>query len=137
MSSDSLDYIFNSGPYSGTIPNRENGAAAPLREEPAMATSIAVNRSVLKNRAEALEAQLREIQKGLASLVPDEPVGLGTVIRFKKFNRQYSYAAIKVGDEWYLTQNPNRPQDRKLPKTWDELLDFVGERNWETVEVLS
>lgn len=124
-----IDYIYRSGPYTRPV--------VLHTEERKMATSITPSRTALKVQAEALQRQLAEIQAGLASLVPDEPAGQGTVVRFRKYNRRYTYAAIRVLSEWYLTQNPTRPQDRKAPKTWAELLDFVGERNWDTIEVLS
>lgn len=109
-----------------------------------MATSLIGSRAAAKKQVEDLEASLAQLVSGLdqakarlKSLVPDEPLGQGTVVRFKKYNRRYTYAAIRVGSEWYLSQNPTRPQDRKAPKYWSELLEFIGDRNWDTIEVLS
>lgn len=124
------DYITSSGPYQ--------------REERDMATSIAVSRADAQAALAEAQAKLAEfvsniddLKAVLAMTKPNEPAGLGTVVRFRKYDRRYTYAAIKVGLEWYLTQNPARPQDRKEPKKWSSLLDFVGERNWDTIEVLS
>ena len=87
-------------------------------------------------RLAELNAELAELEADLI-FTPEEPASLDTVVRFRKFDRQYTYAAIKVGYEWYLTQNPERPQDRRPPKTWSELLTFIGERNFDTIEVLA
>jgi hypothetical protein len=121
------DYIYNSGPYPRPTTEREEN----------MATSLTADRKVLKAQAAELARQLAEVQKGLENLVPDEPAGAGAVIRFKKFRQAYTYAALRVGEQWYLTQNPARPQDRKLPMYWEELVSWIGESNWDTIEVLS
>lgn len=109
-----------------------------------MATSLIESRAAAKKQVEDLgaslawlAAELDAAKSRLKNLTPEEPLGQGTVVRFKKYNRRYTYAAIRVGSEWYLSQNPTRPQDRKAPKYWSELLEFIGDRNWDTIEVLS
>jgi hypothetical protein len=106
-----------------------------------VATLVSTQHAEAKAKLAELKAQLDKVQESLAGYTPDEPIEYGTVVRFRKFNQSYTYAAIKVptvgGTVWYLTQNPTRTQDRKAPKSWDELLDFIGERNYDTIEVLS
>lgn len=74
---------------------------------------------------------------------PVEPTGEGAVVRWEKAwssdsPEGYQYAAIHDGDgTWYTTQDPRRTGKNKiLPSTWDELLAVIGERNWNTLELL-
>lgn len=72
------------------------------------------------------------------SLLNLEPKEQGSVIRFAKFNQEYQFAAIKIGDGWYVTQDGSRSSRQGYsPKAWSELLTWIGDRNWETIEVLS
>lgn len=89
------------------------------------------------------EQTVAELASVAASLTPSEPDGVGTVVRFTKWDG-YHYAAIRGKDDafgkgvWYFTQDPTRSGGNKmLPKNWVGLLDTVGERNWDTLEVLS
>jgi hypothetical protein len=102
-----------------------------------MATSLLADRQAQKQAIALAEAALEKAKAALADLTPDEPLGTGAVIRFKKYRHAYSYAAIRATDHWYLTQDGTRPGSRKAPKTWDELLEWIGESNWNTIEVLS
>jgi hypothetical protein len=110
---------------------------APFTTERKTAVAT-IERTKVKARVKELEDLLEAAREALSEATPVEPTELGAVVRFKKFG--YTYAALKVerlvGTQWYLTQNPTRSQDRKLPKTWAELLDFIGERNWDSIEEL-
>lgn len=119
----------------GSTSRRDFGPFTNERKEPMASTRI--DRSGVKARIAELTEELLAAQNRLLALTPDEPAGQGTVVRFLKYNQHYTYAALRVGDEWYLTQNPTRAQDRRAPKTWAELLEFVGERNWDSIAVLS
>jgi hypothetical protein len=119
------------------------GSFGPFTNErkPQVATKlVSTQHAEAQAKLAELKAQLDKVQESLAGYTPVEPIEYGTVVRFRKY-QSYTYAAIKVpavgGTVWYLTQNPTRPQDRKSPKTWSELLDFIGERNYHTIEVLS
>jgi hypothetical protein len=81
---------------------------------------------------------------------PIEPAGPNVVVRWSKWGTGdesgYAYASIKGGDDsdnpggalWYTTQDPRRKGGNKiLPGTWDELLASIGERNWNTLELLT
>lgn len=82
-----------------------------------------------------LERRLNEIADSPA--LP-EPKDTGSVIRFKKYNQAYFFAAIKIGEFWYITQDGARtPAQGKGPYDWEDLLEWIGERNYGTVEVLS
>jgi hypothetical protein len=73
---------------------------------------------------------------------PSNPVHDGTmlppVVRFTKFDG-YSYAAIRTPDgTWFTTQDPRRYGDQRIfPMTWADLLDWLGERNWSSLELLT
>lgn len=73
---------------------------------------------------------------------PIEPVHDGTmlppVVRFTKFDG-YSYAAIRTPDgTWFTTQDPGRYGNQRIfPMTWADLLDWLGERNWSSLELLT
>lgn len=90
-----------------------------------------------------LEQTLTEARAKLAqSKRPLEPAGKDVVIRFRKYDRRYSFAALKVVGigypKWFLTQDGTRSSRQgKAPMVWSDLLDFIGERNWDTIEVLS
>jgi hypothetical protein len=132
------------GLTTGSIENRLEHLApfTTERKQPMATKLVSTQHAEAQAKLAELKAQLDKVQESLAGYTPVEPVGYDNVIRFKKFNQGYTYAAIKVmsyaaGPVWYLTQNPTRTQDRKSPKTWSELLDFIGERNYHTIEVLS
>lgn len=116
---------------------------ANYREEPVMATKLTTQRKAVKEAADdiaariaALQAQQAEAVSLLATLRPDQPSGLGTVVRFKKWG-DYTYAAIRAGNSWYITQDPTRVSSRVGAKSWDGLLEWMTDRNWDTIEVLS
>ncbi|AGK87552.1 hypothetical protein M045_gp73 [Mycobacterium phage HINdeR] len=88
---------------------------------------------LLERRLDVAKAKLAEITSG-----PAEPVEDFTVVRFRKYNQMYTFAAMKVGRRWFLTQDGSRTSKQgKAPMVWSDLLDFIGERNWDTIEVLS
>ncbi|QKO02469.1 hypothetical protein KIV64_gp19 [Mycobacterium phage DroogsArmy] len=90
-----------------------------------------------------LEQSLKEARERQAEAKrPLEPAGKDVVIRFRKYDRRYSFAALKVVGigypKWFLTQDGTRSSRQgKAPMVWSDLLDFIGERNWDTIEVLS
>lgn len=73
---------------------------------------------------------------------PIEPLHDGSmtppVVRFTKWEG-YTYAAIRTPDErWFVTQDPDRYGNQRIfPMRWEELLDWLGERNWSTLELLT
>jgi len=105
-----------------------------------MATAL-VDETVqsLNVRIEELEAELALAKVARESFTPEEPAEEGSVIRFQKYNYGYTFAAIKVPNGlWYLTQDGSRSaRQGHAPKTWAELLAFIGPRNWHRIEVLS
>lgn len=106
------------------------------RKHDMTALSVPAQRSALERRREELEAQLAAIDTDLEGLVPSEPVGLGAVIRFKKWHG-YSYAAIRTPKGWFITQDGSRSARQGIPpKDWDSLLQWIAERNWHSIEVL-
>ncbi|AFU20696.1 hypothetical protein SEA_CHUPACABRA_70 [Mycobacterium phage Chupacabra] len=91
-----------------------------------------------KRWIDLLERKLQDAQEKLSTLTPVEPAEEGSVVRFRKYNQIYTFAAIKVGDRWFITQDGSRTSRQgHAPKTWAQLLEWIGERNWTTVEVLS
>ena len=113
-------------------------------------TLVAENAAVVKLRIEELEQQLRAQQELLANATPREPIGDGTVVRFTNWEG-YEYAAIRVpqrgvtsspfaatAHRWYVTQDGSRSSRQGVPpKNWVELLNWIGAKNWHTIEVLS
>ncbi|QGH80642.1 hypothetical protein SEA_RAHALELUJAH_82 [Mycobacterium phage Rahalelujah] len=66
---------------------------------------------------------------------PAEPAVDGSVIRFTREDwGPYSYAAIRVGGYWYITQSK---LSRHSCKAWDHFLTWLGEENWHSLELLS
>ncbi|QBP31097.1 hypothetical protein SEA_REFUGE_79 [Mycobacterium phage Refuge] len=65
---------------------------------------------------------------------PAEPSEDGSVVRFRKWDSAYSYAAIRIDGYWFLTQGK---MARVSPRRWDEFLDWVGEEGWPSLELLS
>lgn len=82
-------------------------------------------------------AEAVRVQKLIDDLQPTEPAGDEVVIKFKKYNQAYSFAALKVGGGlWYITQDGSRSSKQgHEPMTWARLLEFIGERNWDTIKV--
>ncbi|QOC55732.1 hypothetical protein SEA_ARCHIMEDES_32 [Gordonia phage Archimedes] len=109
-------------------------------------------------------AKLRETIVAMSDLI-DEPTENGSVVGFSKrfrqttetatlvagpfastrpydyylqphtnevLSRQYDYAAIRSGNHWYVSG----PKDGARRFTWNQLLEFVGEDYWHTVQVL-
>jgi hypothetical protein len=93
----------------------------------------------LNARIEELRAELALAEVARASYMPEEPTEVGSVVRFSKYNFGYTFAAIKVPNGlWYITQDGRRTSRQgHAPKTWGELLTWIGERNWHRIEVLS
>jgi hypothetical protein len=116
----------------------EYGPFTTERKERLMARPLVTTASRAKLKLlENLQSQVAELSEELEGFTPQEPAGLNTVVRFRKYRAQYSFAAIKVGTSWYLTQDGSRSSRQgHAPKTWDELLEFIGDRNWASVEVL-
>jgi hypothetical protein len=115
-----------------------------------VATSlVTVSKDLVEARIAELTAELAKEQQTLATLRPDEPSGTSTVIRFQKFD--YTWAAIKVGGSigdyirtgqpearWFVTQDGSRTARQGVPPMkWDDLLDWISQRNWNSIEVLS
>ncbi|AHG24117.1 hypothetical protein PBI_NYXIS_72 [Mycobacterium phage Nyxis] len=92
----------------------------------------------LNARIEELERELALAKAVREEFIPVEPAEDGAVIRFVKYNLSYTFAAIRVLGRWYITQDGTRsPRQGHAPKAWDELLAWIGERNWHRIEVLS
>jgi hypothetical protein len=111
-----------------------------------MATKLVqIDNELTELRIEVLKNELEEAQALLLSQrVPEEPAGESRVIRFSKYGNTYCFAAIKVSQgnfasaRWYVTQDGSRSSRQGHPaKTWGELLSWIGERNWDKIEVLS
>lgn len=120
-----------------------------------MATKLMkVDAELTRLRIEELERQLAAEHEVLDNAKPSEPSGENRVIRFAKYGNTYCFAAIKitqtavVGDttagrvvttaRWYITQDGSRTSRQgHAPKSWDALLQWIGERNWTQIEVLS
>lgn len=108
------------------------------KKEKDMAVSLTVQRAAQKDAIAKAEDALEQARAALASFTPDEPLGQAAVVRFKKFRHAYSYAAIRVGDHWYVTQDGTRTSRQGVaPLAWDDLLEWIGDRNWDSIEVLS
>lgn len=128
------DTMSHVGPFH-PIATREDWVAE--QENNNMAQSLVSNRASLRQQIADAEAALAQAKAALSATVPDEPLGLAAVVRFKKYRHAYSYAAIRTPNGlWYLTQDGTRPGSRKAPKTWTELLEWIGESNWSGIEVL-
>ena len=103
-----------------------------------MATSLStINRGNAQARIESLKVALAEAEFDLASAQPDEP-NRDAVIRFYKYNATYPFAAVCAGGEWYVTQNGKRSASQGYPpRKWADLVEWIGQRNWDSIEVLS
>ncbi|MBB5167101.1 hypothetical protein [Mycobacterium sp. AZCC_0083] len=100
------------------------------------------DRKLAKLRIQELEEQLALERSLLAD--PIEPALNHAVIRFVKYDQKYTFAAIRAytnaadGGIWFVTQDGSRSSRQgHAPKTWTELLAFIGERNWPNIEVLA
>ena len=84
----------------------------------------AVTASALRSSMAALAAEIARIEA-----LPKEPSA--KVIRFKKRygEKCYSYAALKVGNAWFVTGRVT------APFTWNELLAFIGDEYLHTIRV--
>lgn len=111
-----------------------------------MATSlVSVNRDHVKARIEHLQAELAAELELLSESKPVEPTDNEAMIRFKKFG--YSWGAIRVFTDptlgapsvrWFITQDGSRSARQGIPaKTWVDLLEWMSERNWDTIKVMS
>jgi hypothetical protein len=94
------------------------------------------SKTELRQQATLAKKKLAQLRDLRGNLRPQEPYGKGSVIRFTIHGR-YSCAAIRVQDGvlgyWYVTQGGVSVP----PKTWESLLDWIGEGNCATIEVLS
>lgn len=105
-----------------------------------MASSLTtINPSALKERIALLQVELAEAEFDLASAKPREPEGKYAVIRFSKYSSGYTFAALRTPSGlWFITQDGSRSSRQgHAPKSWDNLLIWIGERNWAGIEVLS
>ncbi|QSM01170.1 hypothetical protein SEA_NANOSMITE_146 [Mycobacterium phage Nanosmite] len=110
-----------------------------------MATTLVptgIDRSLVQARIAELEAELAKEKQLL--LEPQEPEENHAVIRFVKYNSRYTFAAIRAYTDasgqgvWFITQDGSRTaRQGHPPKRWNELLNFIGERNWKRIEVLA
>ncbi|DAZ90319.1 hypothetical protein [Mycobacteroides abscessus] len=99
-------------------------------------------REEVLDKLDSLRQKVRRYESLLAKLpeMPKEPFGTFTVVRFKKIRERdgqsLTYAAIRNGDQWTLTQHPssNYPQN---PRRWADLMNWIGQDQWHTVEVMS
>lgn len=88
-------------------------------------------------RKQDIEARMRalEAERALLDRYGDDIYDDGDVIKFTKtfrpneytahgdMNRRFTFAALKIGDMWYLTGRTARG------KTWDELVEFMFKDN--------
>ena len=73
----------------------------------------------------------------LVAMRPAEP-GEGSVIRFTNYDSKYTYAALRAGELWFITQDGTAGSWSRLgAMDWDELLDWLGTDNWYSLELLS
>lgn len=107
------------------------------------------SRDGIRAELELARSHVAELESLLTESLPLEPAN-GSVIRFAKYHGVYQFAAIRVdrvvGDltggatmaYWYVTQDGSRSSRQgRPPMQWDALLDWIGERNWDSIEVLS
>ncbi|ALA07894.1 hypothetical protein SEA_FAYELY_81 [Mycobacterium phage Fayely] len=72
--------------------------------------------------------------RSLITSRPAEPAVDGSVVRFSREDwGDYLYAAIRVGGYWYVTQSK---LSRHSEKDWEHFLDWLGEENWSTLELM-
>lgn len=110
-----------------------------------MATSLVeVSADLVRARIEDLTRQLELAESDLEELTPQEPESLHAVIRFWKWDQSYIYVAVKTHlnadgkGVWYISQDGSRTSRQGIPpKTWAQLVAWIGERNWARIEVLS
>lgn len=110
------------------------------------------SRTDLQLELATTRAELARIEQQLSDLLPIEPVDDGAVIRFTKYHGGYKYAAIRVDrvisdgcpDDswvvgcWYITQSGQRyGRQNPAPMAWSDLLTWIQEANWGSIEVLS
>jgi hypothetical protein len=97
-----------------------------------------------RQRIAELETQL-EAEKAILEMeaTPAEPLEANAVIRFRKYRGTYSFAAIKGGSGdsrnlWFATQDASRStRPGQPPRTWGQLLYWIGSHNWHQIEVMS
>ncbi|QGJ90224.1 hypothetical protein PBI_SHEAKEIRA_78 [Mycobacterium phage SheaKeira] len=70
--------------------------------------------------------------RSLITGIPVEPATDGSVVRFTKFGG-YSYAAIRIDGTWFFTQGK---MARISPRDWVDLLDWLGQANWHSLELM-
>lgn len=101
-------------------------------------TILDADYGIAASRVSALEQALVAARAEMEALVPSEPEAIGSVVRFRKYNFGYTFAAIKTPNElWYITQDGTRTSRQgHAPKSWDDLLAWIGQRNWHRIEVL-
>jgi len=81
----------------------------------------------LKTKVNAELARLREVKRRIKTL-GDDVYDDGDVIAFKKHFQNnansYHYAALKIGNKWYVSGG------RLAPMTWDDLVEFIVLNNY-------
>lgn len=65
---------------------------------------------------------------------PQEPE-VGRVVRFKALG-SYNYAAIRVGDHWYVTNDGARRSSAVPRMTWSDLLEWGGQQMRDTLQIM-
>lgn len=79
----------------------------------------------------ALEAERLRLLTQPADVYEDGDVVWFTKTFGRSGSHRYTYAAVKVGGRWYVTQSGTR----ETPMTWGSLLDFVSDGElWAAVE---
>lgn len=96
---------------------------------------LGTTRAEAEAKVASLTHQLDEAVATLEGLAPVEPPP-GSVIRFRKFG--YTWAAISIMGDWYVTQDGSRTERQGVPvRSWAQFLVWVYKENWGTIEVLS
>lgn len=95
----------------------------------------------MKSRAE-LEKEIARLQAELAALPddPPEPTEEPAVLLFSKSfgktgksAKTYTYTAVRVGGLWHVSTNA--PGRRPGPKTWADLVDYIGQAEKEMPQI--
>jgi hypothetical protein len=92
---------------------------------------VRVTRDYLESRRAALLDQLRQVERDIEGLKPDEPAS-GLIQFVKRYNgsggsKLYHFAAIRTPEgRWYVTGSTTHST---RPMSWDELLEFIRLEN--------
>jgi hypothetical protein len=104
-------------------------------------------KKLLSARRAELYAELEKAERIVAAYelelsdtklyIADEP-NHGSVIRFVKYAGGYTFAALNIEGCWFVTQDGSRSGKQGFPPMdWDTLLEWIGSRNLDTIELLS